>query len=891
MASIPTWFDYETYMANKLAQLKASDPDGNWTVSKLVDAFAQNGFLGEEGAYDHFTQFGAAEEVAPNTSFNANEYYAAKAAQFYGVEPSAVTELQIANVKAIINANGMNAWTHYQQFGSNEGVNPSNAFDADAYLAAKATAMGDGWTAEKVAEAIKGNGMTVLEHYLTYAGTGEGEVAEGVTFPVPDDQKVPSSNPGETFTLTAGRDVFTGTDGNDVFDANLLMNPSSGIVNTASFNATDELDGGKGNDTLNVELTGSLTSANLGSVKNIENVNFTIDNAATADLSAWTGLEHLSVNQLGTAAAQDWTVAGAKTVSVKGGAAVAVTDSAAAGEDTLATVSVEGATGAVTVASDALTTLNLKDLNQNTTVTDATATDERTLTVNMNNVTGGTLTDANATAVILNTTGKASTGVTLAAAAATAVSINADEALTLAAVTAAQATSLTVTGDSLVTISALTANALTTINAADSTGGVTITPELGVNVAFTGSSAADTISLGATTKAIDMGAGDDVVTLSAAIAATGSLKMGEGDDTVTVSVAQTTTTAGAIDGGAGDHDKLVFTDTTYVTDAAHGAAFTGFEVLQVSNATGATLKDFDTSLIAGIKEYAVGASDGSVTLSNILNNATTTVTGNVADTKSLTVTLAVDTQNDTHTVVFDNGATSAAAAGVAIGGTDSGLTVTRMEHLNFVSAGNTSSANTINALDADAYLKDITITGDQAFTITKLANAVTTELTINGSAATGVLTIDASIANSKAAININGGSAADTITGGVYGGTINGGAGADTITLASAGAKDILLYTQASDSTLSNMDTVANFTHNEDKINIAALSLAKQAVVSASTVDLTSATLFATAGVVFDTANHIAYIDANNDGVFTADGDMAITLTGASIDANDFIFA
>lgn len=34
--------------------------------------------------------------------------------------------------------------------------------------------------------------MTVLEHYLQYAGTGENEVAKGATFPVPDDKKVPS---------------------------------------------------------------------------------------------------------------------------------------------------------------------------------------------------------------------------------------------------------------------------------------------------------------------------------------------------------------------------------------------------------------------------------------------------------------------------------------------------------------------------------------------------------------------------------------------------------------------------------------------------------------------------------------------------------------------------
>ena len=64
-----------------------------------------------------------------------------------------------------------------------------------------------------------------------------------------------------------------------------------------------------------------------------------------------------------------------------------------------------------------------------------------------------------------------------------------------------------------------------------------------------------------------MGAGNDNVTLSAAIAAAGSLKMGECDDTVTVNEIQTTKTAGAIDGVAGDNDKLVFTDTTFVADA------------------------------------------------------------------------------------------------------------------------------------------------------------------------------------------------------------------------------------------------------------------------------------------------------------------------------------
>ena len=265
----PTWFDYEFYMGAKLVQMQKADPAGDWNMSKLVDAFAQNGFVDEEGAYDHFTQFGAAEDVAPNADFNASEYYAAKAAQFYGVEPSAVTELQIANVKAIINQAGMNAWTHYQQFGSNEGVNPSNAFDADAYLAAKAVAMGDGWTAEKVAEAIKGNGMTVLEHYLQYAGTGENEVAKGATFPVPDDKKVPSDVTGNTYELTVDRDAFTGTSQDDQFIAD-EKNVNGAL--TATLNVSDTLDGGDGFDTLT--SYGDKNAQNLAkaSISNIEKV-------------------------------------------------------------------------------------------------------------------------------------------------------------------------------------------------------------------------------------------------------------------------------------------------------------------------------------------------------------------------------------------------------------------------------------------------------------------------------------------------------------------------------------------------------------------------------------------------------------------------------------------
>ena len=290
----PTWFNYEFYMGAKLAQMQKADPAGNWTTSKLVDAFAQNGFLGEDGAYEHFVQFGANEDVAPNADFNASEYYAAKAAQFYGVEPSAVTELQIANVKAIIAENGMNAWTHYVQYGSNEGVNPSNAFDADAYLAAKTEALiaagekqpdGSEWTAEAVQKAISDAGMTVLEHYMTYGGTGEGEVAQGVTFPVPDDQKVPAEVTGNTYELTPDLDAIVGTNGSDV----IIGATQDG---SATFTSGDSIDGGEGVDTLKLYGVSDVNKG-LQTVKNVEQLEAFAGSGAY-DVSGWEGLEKAS---------------------------------------------------------------------------------------------------------------------------------------------------------------------------------------------------------------------------------------------------------------------------------------------------------------------------------------------------------------------------------------------------------------------------------------------------------------------------------------------------------------------------------------------------------------------------------------------------------------------
>ena len=266
----PKWFDANAYMQNKLAQLKAQEPDAGWTLDKLYDAFREGGFVGAEGQYEHFVKFGAAEEVAPNAYFNADEYYAAKAKQYYEEELKQEftgSEEQIASVKALIKDADMNAWTHYQQFGSAEGVNPSNAFDASDYCAAKAAAMikagqkapdGTDWTAEKIAKAIDDAGMSVLEHYLTYAGTGEGEVAAGSTYPVSEDEQVVVPNPGKTVVVDGSATTYTGTAGDDKFY----------LKHASELHEYNTLDGGEGNDTLILDGQG-LGGA---TIRNIENL-------------------------------------------------------------------------------------------------------------------------------------------------------------------------------------------------------------------------------------------------------------------------------------------------------------------------------------------------------------------------------------------------------------------------------------------------------------------------------------------------------------------------------------------------------------------------------------------------------------------------------------------
>lgn len=600
----PKWFDANVYMQNKLAQLKAQEPDANWGWDELYDAFRDAGFVGEEGQYEHFVKFGAAEEVAPNAYFDADEYYAAKAKQYYEEELKQEftgSEEQIANVKNLIKTEGMNAWTHYQQFGSAEGVNPSNAFDASDYCAAKAEAMnkagqkapdGTEWTAEKIAEAIDQAGMSVLEHYLTYAGTGEGEVAAGSTYPVSEDEQVVVPNPGETVVVDGTATTYTGTAGDDTF-----------YLKTG-LQEYDTLDGGEGNDTLILNAQDQA-----GTIKNIENLVVRNGDGKTYDLSAFSSsftLESGNAAEVGNAEVTVNNVAGQKLV---------VANTAKASKLI------------VNMAADQ-TSVDLTSQNRDTTQTFALKGDSLSsvkLTVDESKQ-------------VANFTGTIATVTDLAI---TAADSGEDGTATVGVNALSKLVNITVTGAGKVKLNNVQ-ESVKTVDATDNTGGVTVDLSTATKAAFTGGDGDDSLKLGDSAAAHTLGAGDDTVEITTPL----------------------TSKDFSVDGGEGTDTLMMTADTA--AKFSIGDVVKNFEILELSGSTEAA--KVDMADFGDINYVVVGgALSDALTIDNVDSDGTieftagpgSAVTVKVTDAEEgesdvLNVTIAADKTVDAGTLTVSN---------------------------------------------------------------------------------------------------------------------------------------------------------------------------------------------------------------------------------------------
>lgn len=687
----PKWFDAQIYMQNKLAQMQATDPDYSW--DELYDAFRDAGFVGEEGQYEHFVKFGAAEEVAPNAYFDADEYYAAKAKQYYEEELKQEftgSEEQIANVKNLIKTAGMNAWTHYQQFGSAEGVDPSNAFDASAYCAAKAEAMnkagqkapdGTEWTAEKIADAIADAGMSVLEHYMTYAGTGEGEVEAGATYPVPDDDQMP--NPGDTVVIDGSATTYNGTAGDDTFYL------KTGVV----LQEYDTLDGGEGNDTL--VLNGQDQA---GTIKNIENLVVRDGNSKTYDLSAFS--TSFTLEKAGAAVTVD-NVTGQKLVVSSNEAATKLTVNMAAGQTSVDLTS-QNRSGeqAFDLSGDSLTSVKLA------------------VDAGENNV---KFTDSDAKVTDLAVTATASAAEDDAA----KVNVTGLEELTNITVAGAGAVELTVDAAK---------DALKTVNATDNTGGVAVDLSAAGKAAFTGGAGADTLTVNGSTVAHTLGAGDDtVVVKDAAFALEKGFSVDGGEGTDTLSMLSAVAKAGEMTADVFNKTFTNFEELTISDKLGNDldiSGYTGIDHLTLSGAsTGKTITMQSGSTLE-LTKGAVGAGtyDGTLNVSvadaaagkaDVLNIA---LTGdNAVDGKTITVAnvetinvVATDTDGKPdELVVHKLGLTANAATSVTVSGDAKlELTLTGSNKITDINASENSGGLKVDVNVGD--LSGVTVTGSSA---------------------------------------------------------------------------------------------------------------------------------------------------------------------------------
>ncbi|MCR4666517.1 MAG: hypothetical protein K5657_04385, partial [Desulfovibrio sp.] len=312
------WFDYSTYMNNKLAQMQESDP--SYTMDDLVAAFNKYGFSDEAGAYKHFQKYGHKEDVSPNATFDPTYYYQSKAIQYYtGDEGGHMSKddvlanitLYAAQMKAAIAKAGMDAWTHFIKWGTAEGVNPSANFNTSEYMQDKftawsATTEGSGKNIEDMYKIFKSANLNALEHAIQYgtdpttATAGEAQCWTDTSHTTLAEEYASNDDgigggTGETFALTTGIDtkVLGATD--DTFIA-------GEISGSKTLTAGDDLDGGKGDDTINVS-TSKITDYSGFTMKNVETLQVTADGGnATFDLSGTTGLETVRSSNSNSAA-------------------------------------------------------------------------------------------------------------------------------------------------------------------------------------------------------------------------------------------------------------------------------------------------------------------------------------------------------------------------------------------------------------------------------------------------------------------------------------------------------------------------------------------------------------------------------------------------------------
>ncbi|TSE30779.1 S-layer protein [Tepidimonas thermarum] len=686
-------------------------------------------------------------------------------------------------------------------------------------------------------------GTAIIANSVTKATAQAGQTASQA---VAAAQAAQTAQQGQTFTLTTGVDNIAGTGSNDTINA--VQTSTSGSV-FGGLDVVDGAGGNDTLNVQDTATAASAAfSFNGATIKNVETLALTTSGyLKNLDLSGFTGLKTVSLLANSTNASADNTglklgsidtvavTAQAGNVSIaSGGKAINITAAGAA------TIGV-GATG-VGNQNTSATSLTLKTGSgtvnaYGSALTDVTVLGGGTVTIQNSDSSGGnnngttlksvTLkNDAGATVdgkaietLTLSGQGAGGTARTITVNNSTsnhALTVNVDgtgyktdgtETQTIVVDAAAKTitvnatgskSSLALTGSNVVTTLNITGSAalkqkvddrgtLTTIDGSAATGNLTLGDLNAATVNVKTGSGNDSFAIQATSKvSVDAGAGNDTVTLKSAVAAGSTINLGAGNDKLLLatggSVAVSSSTL--IDGGDGT-DSV----SANLLNAGNAAQFKNFELVNLDSTTG-----FDLALLGTnntITGLTMSSASTTATYQNVTKSMGLTIDF-VGNNSSVTNTLSmtgVSGTDDSYTITFagNNSGTAPTSANVRAGT----VVTSCIENYNIVSGG-TNAWNEIT-LGTNSAAKTVTITGASNLNLAfasgfgSIISSNTGVSLIDGSAATGKLSIDTTnVTAATAGLTVKGGSAADTITL-AQKATVDAGAGDDTITAAAAG--------------------------------------------------------------------------------------------------------
>lgn len=202
-------FDESYYLNAKLEQLHAKgemDASGKpYTMESLVKAISDAGLT----PYSHYNQYGCREGLDPSSAFDQSYYLASKLAQLHstGETDANGDPYTLASLQQAISDAGMTPLEHYEQFGHAETnadgtlINPSNAFDANAYVAAKlyqlqtagSSAEQAAWADKSPADvlaSLEDASLSPVSHYVQYGADEANAAGVALVQTVPSEQRV-----------------------------------------------------------------------------------------------------------------------------------------------------------------------------------------------------------------------------------------------------------------------------------------------------------------------------------------------------------------------------------------------------------------------------------------------------------------------------------------------------------------------------------------------------------------------------------------------------------------------------------------------------------------------------------------------------------------------------